>query len=680
MKKPIFDIDNIEQQQAYELIANTNTSFFLTGRAGTGKTTFLRNIQQVVDKQFVTIAPTGIAAILAGGETIHSFFGLPLQVCSPGDCGKINELRQEKIKRVDTIIIDEVSMVRCDIVDAIDLTLRKVLRNHQPFGGKQVVFIGDLFQLPPIVRAGVEFDLLRDLYNTDEFFFYKSKVFCRNPLVKIELRKVYRQDELQFLRVLDNVRLNRITTEDIELLNARVCKPLEFDEPIISLVSLNKAAHKINQTEMDKLQTPEFSYEGTVNGDFEDSKLPVDKNLKLKVGAQVIFTRNDIDGRWVNGSIGRVVELEQDKIEVEVQGGLVFKVDVCEWENYRYEYDRDTKKIKKEVIGIFNQYPLKLAWAITIHKSQGMTFDAASIDLTHGFFAPGQLYVALSRIRSLRGLFLSRSITSQDVLTNKDVVVFSASYNNKDLIDREISFGKLIAEAVGNKDFDTCSKYILLKMYDRMVQGEVREALIEAKHFLDEVVCDEMCFGCFDGEFPLKYKCNHWTIDFLKAIFYLYSNQFDNSLQYVEKVISQHKCVEANYIKVRCLSKLGRHQDADVFFGQLLEDLDMNIPDLKLLYQVALHNEYQVNDPGILMIKILLENKPDYYNGVVKLREIMMFKNLKLVNKSDDQILLLEMFNSEMSNDEFEKDILKSLKLDNANYLKFIEILTDDKC
>ena len=249
MEQIQIDTQNQQQVLAYELIANTNSSFFLTGRAGTGKTTFLRNVQKMVNKQFITLAPTGVAAIQAGGETLHSFFGLPLEVCTPGTCGKLNDARILTLAHADTIIIDEVSMVRCDIVDAIDYTLRKTLRTSLPFGGKQVIFVGDMFQLPPVVRNKPERELLHDIYNTTDFFFYKADAIKRMRLVKIEFQKVYRQDDdQQFLQILENVRMNKVTADDIIRLNSRVAQPKSEDGMVITLASVNKTADTINSS------------------------------------------------------------------------------------------------------------------------------------------------------------------------------------------------------------------------------------------------------------------------------------------------------------------------------------------------------------------------------------------------------------------------------------------------
>ena len=270
------DTQNRQQMLAYELIANTNSSFFLTGRAGTGKTTFLRKVQKMVDKQFVTLAPTGVAAILAGGDTIHSFFGLPMDVCVPGTMGKMGEARIQTLLHTDTIIIDEVSMVRCDIIDAIDYTMRKTLRSTLPFGGKQIIFVGDMFQLPPVVKQGAERNFIHDLYQTDDFFFYKADVIKRMRMVKIEFQKVYRQEDEDFLRILENVRLNKTTPENLMRLNERVCQPTKEDGMVITLASLNKTADDLNQKRLSEIDAEEYVYEGTVTGRFEEKRFPVD--------------------------------------------------------------------------------------------------------------------------------------------------------------------------------------------------------------------------------------------------------------------------------------------------------------------------------------------------------------------------------------------------------------------
>ena len=418
------DETNIRQKQAFELVKHTNQSFFLTGRAGTGKTTFLKNIQELTDKQFIVVAPTGIAAIVAGGVTIHSFFGLDLNVQGPRDHGKnFTEEKIEAVRACDTIIIDEVSMVRCDIVDAIDRTLRIITKSSLPFGGKQVVFSGDMFQLPPVLRSGAETDAMLEYYGTDIPFFFKAHVFENMTLPTIEFVKVYRQDEQLFLNILNNIRHGVYSAQDIKELNSRCIVPEDTTEPIISLTPFKETAQRINDQRLADISEKEFIFEGKIDGKFgkkgkdgnlKEENLPAPMNLILKVGAQVMFTRNDPSHRWVNGTLGTVVELNEKEIKVKV-GNNINDVGCVVWESYEYEFDKKEKKLNKEIVGSFTQFPLKLAWAITIHKSQGLTFNKMILDLSRGTFAAGQLYVALSRVRSLDGLYLTRPVKYTDI-------------------------------------------------------------------------------------------------------------------------------------------------------------------------------------------------------------------------------------------------------------------------
>ena len=653
MEHTQIDTQNQQQMLAYELIANTNSSFSLTGRAGTGKTTFLRNVQKIVNKQFITLAPTGVAAILAGGDTIHSFFGLPMEVCVPGTCGKLNEARILTLLHADTIIIDEVSMVRCDIVDAIDYTLRKAIRTTQPFGGKQIIFVGDMFQLPPVVRQGAERELLHDIYKADDFFFYKADAIKRMRLVKIEFQKVYRQDDdRQFLNILENVRMNKVTPENIMHLNKRVTQPQSKDGIVITLASLNKTADSLNQQRLAEIDAKEFTYEGTIAGKFDDKKLPVELNLRLKVGAQVMFTRNDQQKRWANGTLAKVVKLTKDEIHVRLDNGETHAVPCASWDSVSYEYDRELRKLKKEVTGTFTQYPLKLAWAITVHKSQGMTFDKMSLDLSRGLFADGQLYVALSRVRSLEGLFLSKDVIPQYAHTSREIIAYASGYNDEQLIKNEIESGKAVYGALLKNDYDEAAKQYLMLVHKKVQTGDIKEAMQQAKRFLDTLVCDDVLMGCIE-EIPEELlSSSHWTSKFLAALLSLYAGQYEQTLEFADEVLSNHHCQEVLYIKSRALSMLKRYQEADEVNVQIGDIFDMSTPDAKVLYQIAMLNELHIGDPGLNLMQKLVEAKPKYDKGIHAMRMLMKHKGLMLDSTKESE--LIEAYNSGMTEEEFD--------------------------
>lgn len=647
------DKENKEQMLAYELIANTNSSFFLTGRAGTGKTTFLRKVQKMADKQFITLAPTGVAAILAGGDTIHSFFGLPMDVCTLGTEGKMNEAKILTLIHTDTIIIDEVSMVRCDIIDAIDYTMRKVLRSTQPFGGKQLIFVGDMFQLPPVVKQGAERELMHDLYNTDDFFFYKSNAIKRMSLAKIEFKKVYRQEDKKFLNILEKVRLNKTTPEDLSQLNERVCQPKKEDGNVITLTSRNCTADTINQQRLLEIDSQEYTYEGTVTGIFEEKRFPVEMHLKLKVGAQVMFTRNDQFKRWANGTIGTVTKLTNDEIQVTIGGKETYVVPNCSWESYSYEYDHETRKMKKELMGTFTQYPLRLAWAITVHKSQGMTFDKMYLDLSKGMFAAGQLYVALSRVRSLQGLFLSRMIIPQYAHTSHEVLDYARGYNDEHMINNEIESGKAVYHLLAHHDYDEAAKQYLILIQQKATASDIKEAMLLTKRLLDTVVCDDGLFGCVNNIPESLKSAAHWAPRFIVALLSLYDNEYEQALTYIDGVIAQHQCQEALYIKSRCLAKLGRYEEADAVNVLMGNVFDMSTPDAKVLYMIAMLNELYIGDPGLNLMQELIKAKPKYNKAILSLRLLMQRKGMKLIYTSETSHELVDDFNSDISEEEF---------------------------
>ena len=439
------DLDNVEFQNAWNLIRNTRRSVFLTGKAGTGKSTFLKYICANTSKEHVVLAPTGIAAVNVGGQTLHSFFKIPFKPLLPDDPDfsprrirktlRYSAQKVKLIKKLDLIIIDEISMVRCDIIDFIDKVLRIYSNNmREPFGGKQLLFVGDIFQLEPVITRDMR-DILRRYYK--QFFFFNARVFDKLGLIPIELRKIYRQTDSDFIAMLDRVRVSHATYNDLQLLNGR-CNPdyKEVDEKfVMTLASRRDTVDSINDAHMQALDTPEYVFTGVVTDIFPDNDLPTNKELILKLGAQVIFIRNDKENRWVNGTLGKVSKVDEGGIEVELENGEGYVLDQEIWENVQYTYDEKEKKVLENVVGTFRQYPIKPAWALTVHKSQGLTFNNIVIDFAGGAFSSGQTYVALSRCTSLEGITLLKPLSQRDIIVNTAITDFSRQFNNQAVIN-----------------------------------------------------------------------------------------------------------------------------------------------------------------------------------------------------------------------------------------------------
>lgn len=407
-----------------DAIEKGGKSLFVTGRAGTGKSTLLNLFRNTTRKKAVVLAPTGIAALNVDGQTIHSFFGFPSRVLTVKD---IKKRRNRRVyKKMEILIIDEISMVRADLLDNIDRFLRLNRDNPQPFGGVQVVFFGDMFQLPPVVAHDVERAMFELYYESP--FFFSAKVMNEVSFEMVELRKIYRQEGRHFLRLLETVRMNTADYDDLEDLNERYQPNFEPDDFWITLSATNRIVDRINAQELSKIETQEYIYPADVSGDFNPKMYPTDMLLKFRIGAQVMFVKNDPEGVFVNGTIGRIVDLDEDEIKVVTKkdGRDVFiNVPIMEWEILKYKVsEKKPDEIETEVIGTFKQYPLRLAWAVTIHKSQGKTFDRVIIDLGRGAFAHGQTYVALSRCRTLEGVVLRQPITHRDLLTDERVIDF----------------------------------------------------------------------------------------------------------------------------------------------------------------------------------------------------------------------------------------------------------------
>lgn len=454
------DINQIEFneqfQKAYHLMEYSNKNVFITGKAGTGKSTLLKYFREKTKKKAVFLAPTGISAVNINGQTIHSFFNFKPDITYE-KAGKLKPIDEKIYKELDTIVIDEVSMVRADIIDCIDVFLKKNGPNkNQPFGGIQMILIGDLYQLPPVVTKK-EKELFSKVYESPYFFdalvfkksleklvfdFEKKKLSKESMGFKmefIELEKIYRQIDEKFISILNSIRNNTVTEEQISLLNERYIPDFKepADENYIFLVPTNDLAQKINFEKLNKLKGDFYSYKGEVKGDFPLSDLPTSLELVFKIGSQVMLLNNDTYGRWINGTIGVIEEVLEDKnfgsdiIVVKLQNGEAVEVTPFEWQMFNFHFDYERKQIISSPAGSFTQYPIKLAWAVTIHKSQGMTFDRVIIDTGKGMFSHGQLYVALSRCRTLKGIILKKPISKKHILMDSRIVDFVTNYQYK---------------------------------------------------------------------------------------------------------------------------------------------------------------------------------------------------------------------------------------------------------
>ena len=496
------DTQNKEFQDALNLIQYTRQSVFLTGKAGTGKSTFLRYICEHTKKKHVVLAPTGIAAINAGGSTLHSFFKLPFYPLLPDNPdfslqrGRIHEFfkytkpHRKLLEELELIIIDEISMVRADIIDAVDRILRVYSRNlREPFGGKQILLVGDVFQLEPVVK-GDEREILNRFYPTP--YFFSARVFNQIDLVSIELQKVYRQTDATFVGVLDHIRNNTVGATDLQLLNTRYGTQIEESEAdmYITLATRRDNVDHINDKKLAELPGEPVTFSGEITGDFPESSLPTSQELVLKPGAQIIFIKNDFDRRWVNGTIGIISGFDpfEETLYVITDDGKECDVKRESWRNIRYKYNEEKKQIEEEELGTFTQYPIRLAWAITIHKSQGLTFSRAVIDFTGGVFAGGQAYVALSRCTSLEGIQLKKPVSRADVFVRPEIIGIAERFNNRQAIDRALKQAQAdvqyaaATKAFDKGDFDTFLNEFFKAIHSRYdIEKPVVQRLIRKK-------------------------------------------------------------------------------------------------------------------------------------------------------------------------------------------------------
>lgn len=665
-----YDVNNKQQEMAYQLIKDTNVSFFLTGKAGTGKTTFLKKIQEEIKKNFIVLAPTGIAAINAGGDTIHSFFGLPFSVITFKEVGKVRSAKIELLRNVDTLIIDEVSMCRADLIDAIDRTMKHICHSGLPFGGKQVVFVGDIYQLPPVVKAEDQ-EILYDMYGEGIPFFFKAKAFRGKNLPTIEFQKVYRQEDAKFLSTLNRIRNGICLQEDLDQLNSRMqeCN----DKYVITLSSVNAEADKLNKEELDKLDTPAFTYEALIEKEFNEKKYPVKKSLTLKVGAQVMMCRNDSAKRWANGSIGIITHLENDKIEVEFENGQKHQISRTTWENCNYKYNKKEMKTEKEVTGTFTQYPIRLAWAITIHKSQGLTFSKMKLNLNRGIFQVGQLYVALSRVKSLEGLFLSSAIKPTHIKPSGEIMEFAKGFNNEKQLQNEYDFSKVIYPLLHQGKYDEASEKCLELIAEDAKACRIKEAINKIATLLDIVIDDSVLLHktC---EVPVI-ENNSICANFINAIICLYGDRYEEAISYANQVLAQKKeCKDAMYIQARAYALKEDWKTADEIHSQIFAQLKERF-DAKYFFAASVVNELHTPDNGLNIMQYVINRRPNYLHGVVVLRKLMQRKDLRLENESQETNSLVDAFNSDISSEEFLSKIEKTAAEDSKIYNELIDII-----
>lgn len=458
---------------ALQILNETTKSVFITGKAGTGKSTLLQYFRESTHKSIVVLAPTGVAALNVKGQTIHSFFRFPPHVTPETiQDQKPSQKLQDILHKIDAIVVDEVSMVRADLMDCIDLSLRRYLRNNKPFGGIQMVFIGDLYQLPPVVSGMEEKELFTEVYETP--YFFSAQVMQLLHMELVELEKVYRQKDQSFVDLLNKIRNNTIQDDDIKKLNSRVGVKLEEradDVFFITLTTTNASADNINSEQLQHLSTALKKYHGEVRGQFEQKQLPTTLELEVKVGAQVMLLNNDPQGRWVNGSVGKITKVkagkkgEEDIFGVKLNAGENVEVSKYTWDVYRYVFDKNKQRLDAHIVGSFSQYPIRLAWAVTIHKSQGKTFDHVVVDIGRGSFAHGQVYVAISRCTSFEGLILKKAILKHHIWMDYAIVKFLTRFQYKKS-EEALSLDQKIKRIQSAIDADQILEVVYLKADD----------------------------------------------------------------------------------------------------------------------------------------------------------------------------------------------------------------------
>ena len=626
-------VQNTITSFAAKFINNTNRTIFLTGKAGTGKTTFLKYITKHTYKNVIIAAPTGIAAINAGGVTLHSLFQLPFGAFIPSSNNastsfsinqkfntansllkgiQLNSSKRKLLQELELLIIDEVSMLRADLLDAIDTVLRNIRRkNTIPFGGVQILFIGDLLQLPPVVKND-EWQELKKHYKS--IYFFEALALKETPPLYIELDKIYRQADNTFISILNNLRNNQITNADIEILNQYYQPNLKSSENknYIQLTTHNHKADNLNKLELQKLNEPSFFFKAELTGDFNEFAYPIDENLELKKGAQIMFIKNDASGgqRFFNGKIGKISNINKTTIEVEFENSTkAISVDKYEWKNVKYSLNEITNEIEENIVGTFIQYPIKLAWAITIHKSQGLTFDKAIIDIGDAF-ASGQVYVALSRLTSLNGLILSSPINFNSISLDTNITKYS---NNK--VDESILTSLL------EKESQLFYNDYILNCFNLS--------------FLNNSLQKHMESYSVDKDKSVKKKYFEWAMN-LKTEFMAIKLHADKFLVQLKKIIDSQEPDYKEQLKSRILS-------AKNYFSPLLKQFSTTI-----LKQVE---------------KLKTEKRIKLYLSELIELDAAFYKQIQLINKAEALLI------SAINNVPFSKE-LSSIETDSKERLK----------
>ncbi|WP_372642394.1 helix-turn-helix domain-containing protein [Ancylomarina sp.] len=583
--------DNKELRLAYDYIENTNTNIFLTGKAGTGKTTFLHRLRQESLKRMIVVAPTGVAAINAGGVTVHSFFQLGFSPIIPEDEytnkgeqapeKRFNKTKIDIIKSLDLLVIDEISMVRADLLDGIDSALRRYRKSKLPFGGVQLLMIGDLQQLPPVVKQE-EWSILKRFYATE--FFFSSRALQKSPHICIELKHIYRQKDEDFIQILNEIRNNQLSDQSRRRLNANY-KP-DFDpddkDSYITLSTHNRKAEDINEIKLKKLEADKMSFKASIDGQFPEYAFPTLEKLELKKGAQVMFVKNDSQSakRFYNGKIGTITFMNKDSISVKCEGDQdVIEAEMETWQNIKFSINEKTKEIEEEVIGNFKQFPLKLAWAITIHKSQGLTFEKAIIDAASAF-AHGQVYVALSRCKSLEGMVLKTRINPQGIICDSSVASFNQTMKDnppkqEDLYKAKRDYQLSLLKELFDMDLIYHYAYRLNKVfedYPTTSQGDCKEKLKAVINLIKPELVkvgqqfSNQLFHMF-GASPSLENDKHFQERVHKACQYfipklelyllepVHQGYFDTDNQALEKTVKELRLriVELTQVKLACM-------------------------------------------------------------------------------------------------------------------------------